>query len=122
MEAILKPFLSMALWVESRPVLSGLLKTVTQWALLFVRGYSLCFVLARFWAWSAVEVLHLPPVGLVHVLACLSALDILRTDVRVWWRRADEEDWAQSMGFGVLELALFWLAFGGVWLVRWWLA
>jgi hypothetical protein len=102
--------------------MEAILKSLAGLALLFVRGYSFCFVLARFWAWSAVEVLHMPPVGLAHVLACLSALDILRTDVRVAWRRTNEEEWAQTMGFSALELAQIWIAFGGVWLVRWWLA
>ena len=41
--------------------MEAILKSLAGWAFSLVRDYSLCFVLVRLWAWSAVEALHLPP-------------------------------------------------------------
>lgn len=102
--------------------MEAILKSLAGWAFSLVRDYSLCFVLVRLWAWSAVEALHLPPVGMVHVLAALLGHSLLTTDVRKMWADAGKEEWTHGLGYTALSMGVTWFSFGIVWLVRWWLA
>lgn len=101
--------------------MEAILKILVSLAMLAAHIYSLCFIIARLWLWSAVEALHLPPLGLAHVYPIVVAVGVLRVDVRGAIEDT-KEDWSKNAGEGVIRLFAIWLSLGLCWLVRWWLA